>query len=93
MDDTRPIRLIPPMMTIATSVAMISPVSQVGAPSVVVAERLTVFAWFMLPLPKLHTTPRNANAMALLSYGGVTLVNGVFAMAIGFHAEPMPRSM
>ena len=41
-----------------------APASQVGAPSAVLAERLTVLAWFMLPIPKEEITAQKAKKTA-----------------------------
>ena len=73
MEETAPIRRIPPTITRPTSAAMTPPDSQTGAPSATEAERETVFAWFMLPLPKLRFEARRviktrANSLSVVRF-------------------------
>ena len=61
---TRPMRLIPPRMTAATAAASNTPTMMDGAPKSLAALTATVFAWVMLPVPKLAMTPHTAKMMA-----------------------------
>ena len=50
MPVTRPIRLMPPMMTMATIDAVMMPVAHTGNPNVVFSVSATVLAWMALPV-------------------------------------------
>ncbi len=47
---TRPIRVMPPMITIATMVAVNRPVIHTGIPMIVFIVSATVLAWMALPV-------------------------------------------
>ena len=62
---TRPMRLIPPMITMATTAAKISAVATRGTPKAPSICTAMVLLWFMLPLPKEQMAARPAKVMAI----------------------------
>ena len=61
---TAPMRLIPPRITAAMTVAEITPVIQVGTPTSARIWSATVNAWMLLPEPKLEMMVQTANIAA-----------------------------
>jgi hypothetical protein len=57
-------RVIPPTITAATTLALTSPVTQVGTPNALFMVSERVFAWMALPVRNAVTASRAANSTA-----------------------------
>ena len=64
-DVTRPMRLMPPMITMATTAAKISAVTTRGMPKAPSICTAMVFDWFILPLPKEQMAASPAKVIAI----------------------------
>ena len=68
---TRPMRVIPPMITRATTVAVHSPLIHAGIPKVVSRVSATVLAWMALPVTEVKT---NGISSAVSTAAGAVIV-------------------
>ena len=67
---TRPIDLIPPMMTTNTSTATISPPSHSSIPNSSFRPSATAFAWIELPVTSaLNNVPRQKTTASQVHFG------------------------